>query len=264
MIIRPRLVVFSDLDGTLLDHETYDFTPALPAIKALRARFGALILASSKTAAEIAPLRRALDFAHCPAIVENGAGILASERGSQHDSRSRYEELIGHLDALPDELRRSYAGFSDWDAREVAARTGLSLEAAQLAKQREYSEPGIWSGTEEGFTAFCNALNRLGVHVQKGGRFATLSFGGTKGQRVRELLARLEDKRVPVVSVALGDAPNDRDMLESVDIAVEIPNPAHPGIGKIARGGSQVLRKARLAGPAGWNEEMLAVLEEIE
>ncbi|WP_292897306.1 HAD-IIB family hydrolase [Nitratireductor sp.] len=264
MIIRPRLVVFSDLDGTLLDHETYDFTPALPAIKALRARFGVLVLASSKTAAEIAPLRRALDFAHCPAIVENGAGILASERGSQHESGGRYEELVGHLNALPSELRRCYSGFSDWDEQEVAARTGLSLEGAQLAKQREYSEPGVWSGTEGEFAAFCQALNEKGIHIQKGGRFVTLSFGGTKGQRVSELLKRLEDKRVPVVSVALGDAPNDRDMLESVDIAVEIPNPAHAGIGKIARGGSQVLRRARLAGPAGWNEEMLAVLEEIE
>ncbi|MEC9247361.1 MAG: HAD-IIB family hydrolase [Pseudomonadota bacterium] len=264
MIIRPRLVVFSDLDGTLLDHETYDFTPALPAIKALRARFGALILASSKTAAEIAPLRRALDFSHCPAIVENGAGILASERGSQHESGGRYEELIGHLDALPAELRRCYSGFSDWDEQEVAARTGLTLEGAQLAKQREYSEPGIWSGTEEAFAAFCQALSRKGIHIQKGGRFVTLSFGGTKGQRVRELLARLEDKRVPAISIALGDAPNDRDMLESVDIAIEIPNPAHAGVGKIVRGGNQVLRRARLAGPAGWNEEMLAVLEEIE
>ncbi|WP_336068949.1 HAD-IIB family hydrolase [Nitratireductor rhodophyticola] len=264
MIIRSRLVVFSDLDGTLLDHETYEFAPARPALKALRARDGVLVLASSKTAAEIAPLREAMGFAHCPAIIENGAGILPPKTGNLRKSESRYEEIVRLVDTLPGELRRRYSGFSDWDAGEVAACTGLSLEAAQLARQRDYSEPGIWSGTEEEFAAFCQALNDKGVLVQKGGRFATLSFGCTKGERVRELLAGLEGKHTPVVSVALGDAPNDRDMLESVDIAIEIPNPAHAGIGKIARGGSQVLRRARLAGPAGWNEEMLAVLEEIE
>ena len=72
----PELVVFSDLDGTLLDHETYGFEAARPALEALRARRIPLVLASSKTAAEIAPLRARLGFSGCPAIVENGAGVL--------------------------------------------------------------------------------------------------------------------------------------------------------------------------------------------
>jgi hypothetical protein len=73
----PALIVFSDLDGTLLDHETYSWQPAAPALDALKQRGIPLILASSKTAAEIAGLRAEMGFADCPAIVENGAGMLS-------------------------------------------------------------------------------------------------------------------------------------------------------------------------------------------
>ncbi|MBW2005675.1 MAG: hypothetical protein JRI72_13960 [Deltaproteobacteria bacterium] len=30
---QPQTLIFTDLDGTLLDDQTYDFTPALPALK---------------------------------------------------------------------------------------------------------------------------------------------------------------------------------------------------------------------------------------
>ena len=64
----------TDLDGTLLDHETYWFDAALPALEAVKAQNIPLILASSKTTAEIAPLQKAIGIEY-PAIVENGAGI---------------------------------------------------------------------------------------------------------------------------------------------------------------------------------------------
>jgi len=46
----PALVVFSDLNGTLLDHETYDWTPAKPALDRLARQGCPVILSSSKTA----------------------------------------------------------------------------------------------------------------------------------------------------------------------------------------------------------------------
>ena len=72
------LIVFSDLDGTLLDHDSYGYDAAAAALAALRARNIPLILCSSKTAAELVPLRAELGFENCAAIVENGAGILAA------------------------------------------------------------------------------------------------------------------------------------------------------------------------------------------
>ncbi|MGB9606864.1 MAG: hypothetical protein ACPL88_13400, partial [Bryobacteraceae bacterium] len=54
------LAVFSDLDGTLLDTARYDFTPALPALAALRRHGFPLVLVSSKTRAEMEYWRRRL------------------------------------------------------------------------------------------------------------------------------------------------------------------------------------------------------------
>ncbi|MDO8862561.1 HAD hydrolase family protein [Haliea sp. E1-2-M8] len=74
------LLVFSDLDGSLLDHRDYSFRAALPGLEALREREIPLIFCSSKTRAEIEPLRARLDNRD-PFIVENGAAVFIP-RGS--------------------------------------------------------------------------------------------------------------------------------------------------------------------------------------
>lgn len=38
----PPLLVFTDLDGTLLDHESYDWSPARPALNRLSVRWWSL------------------------------------------------------------------------------------------------------------------------------------------------------------------------------------------------------------------------------
>jgi len=71
----PRLIVFSDLDGTLLDHETYQFDAAQPALDLLKQHGIPLILNSSKTRAEITAIRDQLQNT-APFIIENGAAVI--------------------------------------------------------------------------------------------------------------------------------------------------------------------------------------------
>ena len=71
----PNLIVFTDLDGSLLDSTTYSFKAATPALNALREQGIPLVLVSSKTRAEMEPLRQRLG--HCdPFIVENGGAVF--------------------------------------------------------------------------------------------------------------------------------------------------------------------------------------------
>ena len=74
MTAQLPLLVFSDLDGTLIDHHSYDWSPAMPALAALGSIGAGVVLASSKTAAEIDLLRRDMGLEDWPAIVENGPG----------------------------------------------------------------------------------------------------------------------------------------------------------------------------------------------
>ena len=71
-------IFITDLDGTLLDHHTYDYSPAWPALHRLKKEHAPLILSTSKTAAEIIPFRLEIDN-HDPFIVENGGGIFIPE-----------------------------------------------------------------------------------------------------------------------------------------------------------------------------------------
>ena len=71
--------MFSDLDGSLLDHYSYSFDAALPAVNALEELDIPLILVSSKTRAEILAVREQLANRH-PFIVENGADVFVPQR----------------------------------------------------------------------------------------------------------------------------------------------------------------------------------------
>lgn len=70
----PPLLVFTGPNGTLLDHESYGWSPARPALNRLAALGALVVPATSKTQAEVAPLMAALGLTG-PAIVENGAGV---------------------------------------------------------------------------------------------------------------------------------------------------------------------------------------------
>ena len=52
MTTTPKLVIFTDLDGCLLDRETYSFEPAQAALRLIREKKIPLVLVSSKTRVE--------------------------------------------------------------------------------------------------------------------------------------------------------------------------------------------------------------------
>ncbi len=249
------LVVFSDLDGTLLDHDSYSFEAARPALDLLTARGIPLILASSKTAAEMRPIAEAIGIDH-PMIVENGAGVvgLPGSHGAVHYSLSPYNRLRDFVRELPKELRACFAGFGDWDVARVAAETGLFPEAAERAKAREFSEPGLFSGTAAQRQDFVARLDAAGFTAVQGGRFFTLMPKTSKAERMADVVAFYrQQSSEPVRTVALGDAPNDLAMLEAADCGIIIANSAHTPLPVTERERQGYILRSEQAGPEGWN-----------
>ena len=70
-----KLVIFTDLDGTLLDRNTYSFEPAQSTLHLIKQKNIPLVLSSSKTRAEIEFYRRRLENDH-PFISENGGAVF--------------------------------------------------------------------------------------------------------------------------------------------------------------------------------------------
>lgn len=252
------LLVFTDLDGTLLSHHDYRWDAARSALDRLADIGAGVVLASSKTAPEIAQLRQQMGLQQWPAIVENGAGVLEPQAQAAVD-RSDYDQLRGKVMKVRADLNAAFRGFGDMDVADVCDLTGLSPADAQLAQQRAFSEPGIWSGTDEQKAAFIAQLKAQGVSAREGGRFLTLSFGKTKADQMAQMIARL----APRHTIALGDAPNDVEMLETADYGVIIANPHRAPLPLLRGETSGRIIRTTDAGPRGWNTAILAHLAQL-
>ena len=259
-------VVVSDLDGTLLHRDTYAFEEALPGIALLKKSRIPVILVSSKTRAEIEPIREALGLED-PFVVENG-GAAYIPRGTFEvtagvwDTSGRfdvvrwgtpYQQVVATLDDVRETSGARLTGFHDLDAERVASMTGLSLYEARRAKEREFDEP-FWM-EEEDNSRGRKALEMLasrGLTVTEGGRFYHVMGGCDKGRAIRELLRLYRAGEEGVVSAGLGDAPNDLPFLREVDRAYIIAGSSDRHDPELI----DALPGARRVGPApgGWVE----------
>lgn len=246
------LLVFSDLDGTLLDHDTYAWDAAEPALQALASIGAGVILASSKTGPEIEVLQQAMTLTDWPAIVENGAGVLTDTPTTASD----YTAIRAALETAPH--RDHYQGFGDLTAEGVAALTGLPLADARLAKDRSFSEPGLWKGSEADKHTFLTHLKSQGIHAREGGRFLTLSMGKTKACQMAAIIAHFR----PAQTLALGDAPNDIEMLQTADHGVIVANPHRAPLPHLSQEDTGQITRTTLPGPAGWNAAVLSYLHQ--
>ena len=266
-----RLVVFTDLDGTLLDHQTYSHALAQPALDALKASGAELVPCSSKTRAELLPLWRELGLGG-PLISENGGGVflpqghpLASQPGWLPAGPGWLMRALG-LDIASVRARlATFAprfgakGFGQLSDAEVAGLTGLSLEAAALARQREFNEPVWLPEPERQAEAFLAAARQSGLEATRGGRFFHVLCGADKGRAAR-LLLELQRRTSPrIISAGLGDAPNDAPLLAAVDrpFLVARPDGSHAALDLPG------LVRVPLPGPAGFNQAVLGLLGEL-
>ncbi|MEP6934456.1 MAG: HAD-IIB family hydrolase [Nitrospirota bacterium] len=268
------MVVFTDLDGTLLDSKTYSFEPAREALTELRARNIPLIVVSSKTRAEIEPIRLELRNEH-PFIVENGGAFViptnyfpfsltgAVRRGSYHvvEMGIPYPLLRTALKEIQQILGIELRGYGDMSVEEIAARTGLSLENAHLSKQRDYDEPFVIEGSAYPEERLIEAINQRGLRYTKGDRFYHLMGHHDKGQAVQYLIRcyrrQIGDDHGTLCSVAIGNSLNDLPMLEAVDrpIIVQQADGSYKLDIELPR-----LIRAPVPGPAGWNQAVLSLL----
>ncbi|MBO9412432.1 MULTISPECIES: HAD-IIB family hydrolase [unclassified Ruegeria] len=247
------ILVFSDLDGTLLDHKTYSWSAAKPGLKRLAEIGAGVVLASSKTAQEIMPLRDSMGQADMPAIVENGAGILWPD--NPDEGKDDYPRLRALLKKLP----QGFVGFGDMTIDEVAQKTGLSSRQANLARQRKFSEPGVWTGSDVDLAEFLEAARAHGLYARKGGRFLTISFGQTKADAMREVVRHLH----PVRTIALGDAPNDIEMIQAADQGVVVANPHGPNIPPFPAPVEARVLRTQQSGPQGWSDAILTLTADL-
>jgi len=267
----PFVVIFTDLDGTLLDQQSYEWEEAKPALDLCKQLQVPLVLVSSKTRAEMDVLRHELGLTS-PFISENGGGIFFPEEGSHpvppdtalEDGLWKwslglpYHSLVKALREIRNELGWKIRGFSDMSVEEISHLTGLDLASSRLASLREYDEPFILVEQGDRDTdALYDAAKKRGLSLSSGGRFYHLHGKNDKGLSVEKLVAWYGEHRSPIVTMALGDSPNDFSMLKRVNYPVLICSSRQfPGVQEMIPG----LQITKDKGPKGWNAAVLDLL----
>jgi len=157
-------LVLTSLDGSLLDLEFNSYGAARQALAALERRSIPLVLYSLRTRAQLEHVRRQLRLEH-PFICEDGSAVYVPEHyfpagilDEQWQHRPPYyvyalglpySRLRSILQQVRQDFHLDLIGFGDWTASELAAATGIPLEEAERAQQREYSEIFSYSGDPE-------------------------------------------------------------------------------------------------------------------
>ena len=249
---KPRKpIIFTDLDGTLLDHHTYGYGPALPLLEKLKGLGIPVIANTSKTRSEWLHMADEIDNGDA-FVVENGSAICLPD-GSSVVFGEKRERILECLAGFREKY--SFECFSDWEVADIVAATGLDAESAARSAQREYSEPLIWKGTEQEKYEFIAELNSKGLETLQGGRFLHVLGQTDKGKAVEWF--RDQDQDVfPII--ALGDGPNDIAMLKAADIGIVIASPTGRELAFESQ--NQIIRST-IEGPEGWAETMGPLVE---
>lgn len=266
------LLIFTDLDGTLLNGDDYCYDGAIPALQQLHREKIPVIPVTSKTRSEVETLRSKIGLTDA-FIVENGSAIFIPETAhflastEIQKKEHYYLYLLGcsytqscqGLSQLSAQLKQPLTGFADLTETEIAQLTGLKLDEAKQAKQREFTEPFITPKTLPQ-SLIETTVQQLGFQVVIGDRFSHLigKYAG-KGKAVKWLTQQYQRcyPTAKIQTVGLGNSPNDLAMLESVDIPIVIPgkNGPHP---RLANLGWLV---ATASGSQGWGNEVISIVE---
>lgn len=229
--MRPahETIVLTDLDHTLLDASGPMAAGA--AVARVTSRGVLVIPTTSKTATETLMLMGIWGL-RGPAVVENGAALCLPTGANRWRvlrlSRPGYAEVRATLRRVRRSLGVEVSGFGDWDLAQLRRRTGLTPPWALAARQRLASEPLQWH--DEPPSAFMNALHEAGLAAIAGGRFLTvLPHGINKASGARSLLHHWRPLRHRPRVIAIGDAPNDRELLRFADASACLSGPASPG-----------------------------------
>lgn len=269
-----QVLIFTDLDGTLMDHYSYEHADAKACMERLLAHGIPIIPNTSKTFAELIELRKRLNL-NGPFIIENGAGIFIDKHFLPEKPKgvtwqdgfwvksfsSNRNYWLGLLQKLIPEFGHLFESFSEMSIERIVEVTGLSVEDAKRSSQRQFGEPLLWKGDEEEMNDFMQKLKNLGAFPVKGGRFLHVGGDCNKGMALGWLLREYQrqHKDIVVSTIALGDGNNDVAMLEAADTAVRITSPVNepPTLERTKK-----LYTSTLHGPKGWAEVLDQLIPE--
>ena len=268
-----KFLIFSDLDGTFLNHNTYSYGTLKNYINNLDLEFE-LIFVTSKTFEEILEIQNKLNINH-PFIAENGAciffppGYLKHTRNTRENffihnnhycykmSNLKSDDLINSFSDLKKKYK--FCFYSELSNESLCKLTKLKLKEAENSKIRLFTNPIFWKDTNEKLLNFKSDVMKInkGLKILKGGRFFHISDNYNKAKAVKNFIKTIKlISNDRFLTVSLGDSENDICMLESTDYSCIVKREEN----KISLKKKDNIYFSKTEAPDGWRESLEFVI----
>ena len=264
-----QIFIFTDLDGSLLNHNNFEFMEIKDFILDCIKNGIKIIPNTSKTKSEIEVFLDQLGQ-NLPFVVENGAAIhnldlvhrkLRFKNNSLVFSRSVNEILELFEKRIPIELKKRCSFLKDMSSIEQMKILGLNKKYLPFALNREYSMPLVFDGSKELVNRFTALLKKIGMKLHEGGRIYNICDDCSKGKAMTTLIEKLKnDFNFKSHSIVIGDSPNDISMLDVSDQPCIIPLPNKKNLCHLK---DKKIIRATQSAPQGWEEVVRASLKKI-
>ena len=261
-----KVIIFTDLDGTLLDRDTFKFDTILSYIKDLILKDVYIIPNSSKTRQEIENFNQELDE-NLSFVVENGAAIynlnLINASFPEKISLSRENDEILRVfeNKISNKFKSKCKFIKNFDVKKQMAVLGLPKERIKASLNREYSIPLLFEGSKSDKTELFKSVSDIGLSLQEGGRVINLCDKVSKSQAMKNVVKVFEKvTKEKLFTIGVGDNYNDLDMLKNSDIPCLVFNDKFT-LEKININNCLVSKKPA---PEGWKEVVKLALDKIK
>jgi len=218
-----KILIFTDLDGSLLHRDTFKFDPIKDYIVSLVNQGIIIIPNSSKTEKEIEKFSEELGV-KLPYISENGSSIQGLNLINANFpnkivlSREKEELIKIFNDKVPEQLRNKCIEISKINKKEQEKIFGQKDDNLKNALNRKYTLPFLFKGDKTEKNKLSKILSSSSLTFQEGGRVVNLCDNINKVKSMNKVIKILKKTEDKIKTIAVGDNYNDLDMLKSCDI----------------------------------------------
>ena len=259
-----KLIFYTDLDGTLLNHDNYSWSDAEDILAELKHLKIPVIFNTSKTLKEVQALQKQTEI-YDPFVIENGGAVWFPENYFNGEV-GRIVVLGVSIECILEDIeplrsKYNFESYSQMSTKRISELTGLSEDAALKSSQRICSEPFIWNDSEDQLLSFHSELKKLGLNLLKGGRFYHIVGLSGKEDALKFINNKFKEQspKEEFTSIAFGDSPNDLRMLEEADLAVVIQRPD----GTYLKPENENIIYAEYQGAKGWASSADKILNDF-
>ena len=217
-----KVLIFTDLDGSLLHRDTFKFDEIKNYLRELISKGIFIIPNTSKTEEEILEFNNELD-SNLPFISENGAAInglnlLNSDLPKELILSREKENLLNIFKNIaPTNLQNKCMWVSSMEKKKQSLIFGLDDEKLNLALNRKYTIPFIFNGTKTEKNQLSKIIRKEGLFLQEGGRVINLTDRANKAKALQVFVRFYKKYQKNVKTIAVGDNYNDLEMLKISD-----------------------------------------------